>query len=258
VLVIAETLKPEERAWLRQAPPATMVVLNKADLTGADAGGPLASADRRAAALASGVGLPVVPMIAHLAAVDLDGSEIAALRALVTTPADMTSTDAFVGCQHPLAQELRTRLLARLDRFGLAHAVLAVADGAGSPAITAHLRGLSRIEAVLDALSGVTAPVRYRRIRAALTELRALAAQSGDDALDALLCDDAIVIAVMAAAVDVVAACGLAVDRGEDPSAHVRRAVQWRRYARGPVDVLHLHCATDISRGSLRLLGRAR
>jgi hypothetical protein len=62
----------------------------------------------------------------------------------------------------------------------------------------------------------------------------------------------------MAAAVDVVQACGLTVDRGDDADAHVRRAVHWRHYAHGPVDVTHRCCAADISRGSLRLLGRAR
>jgi hypothetical protein len=61
---------------------------------------------------------------------------------------------------------------------------------------------------------------------------------------------------MMAAAVDVVEAAGLSVDRGDDPSSHLRRAAHWRRYSRGPVDALHRSCGADIARGSLRLLGR--
>jgi hypothetical protein len=62
----------------------------------------------------------------------------------------------------------------------------------------------------------------------------------------------------MTAAVDVVEAAGALVDRGDDLAAHLRRAVHWRRYSRGPVDALHRSCGADIARGSLRLLGRPR
>jgi hypothetical protein len=258
VLVIAEALKPEERAQLRAGAEATMVVLNKADLTGACPGGPLAAAERRAVEVATTVGVPVVPMIAHLATVALDDEEIAALRALVAAPADMTSTDAFIQSDHPLPAELRLGLLERLDRFGLAHAVLALADGATEPTVLQQLRTLSQVDRVAECLAAVAAPVQYRRVRAAVHELRTLAAQSGDDRVDAFLNSDEVVVAVMAAAVDVVQACGLTVDRGDDADAHVRRAVHWRHYAHGPVDVTHRCCAADISRGSLRLLGRAR
>ena len=55
---------------------------------------------------------------------------------------------------------------------------------------------------------------------------------SGDDA----------VLAVMAAAVDVVAAAGLTVDDDDDPSAHLQRALHWHRYSRGPVNRLHRRC----------------
>ena len=68
---------------------------------------------------------------------------------------------------------------------------------------------------------------------------------------------DATALAVMTAAVDVVEAAGMHVDRGDDPDAHARRAVQWNRYARGPVNALHRACAADIVRGSLRLLDQA-
>lgn len=260
VLVIAEALKCEERAAAEAsvASAATMVVLNKADLAGGDPGGPLACAERRAAEFATTLGLPVVPMIAHLATVGLDDEDLAALRALVVTPADMTSTDAFVQSDHPVPAGLRRRLLERLDRYGLAHAVLAVADGATGATVVRQLRGLSRVDRVVERLAAVAAPVRYRRVCAAMRELRTLAAQSGDQQLDAFLVTDEIVVAVMAAAVEVVQASGCVVDRGDDADAHLRRAVHWRRCARGPVDVMHQRCATDIVRGSLRLLGRTR
>jgi hypothetical protein len=66
------------------------------------------------------------------------------------------------------------------------------------------------------------------------------------------------VLAVMSAAVDVVEAVGVQVDRGDDATAHLRRAVHWRRYSRGPVGALHCSCGADIARGSLRLLRQVR
>jgi hypothetical protein len=84
-----------------------------------------------------------------------------------------------------------------------------------------------------------------------------LATQFDDEPLSAFLAADATVLAVMAAAVGVVEAAGITVDRGDHPDAHLRRAVQWRRYSRGPVNALHRSCGADISRGSLRLLEQA-
>jgi len=49
-----------------------VTVLNKADLSGLGDGGPLARADRRAAACRALTGVPTVPMIALLAAAELD------------------------------------------------------------------------------------------------------------------------------------------------------------------------------------------
>ena len=267
VFVVAEVLKPEDRAQLRAAcrvpavagtPGAAMVVLNKADLTGADPGGPLACAERRAAEFAATVGVPVVPMIAPLATVGFDDGEIAALRALIGTPVDMTSTDAFVGSAHRLPAELRRRLLDKLDRFGLAHAVLALCGGATRATVQRRLREVSQVDRVLDQLIAVSAPARYRKVCAVLSELRSLAAQRGGAGIEEFLVADETVIAVMAAAVDVVEAAGVAVERGDARDAHLRRAARWETYARGPVGVLHQQCAKDISRGSLRLLGRVR
>jgi hypothetical protein len=258
VLVIAEALKPEDRAQLAAAARPIVTVLNKADLTGLGDGGPLVRAHRRAADCRALSGVPTVPMVALLATAELDDELMSALRVLVTEPADLKSTDAFVRTGHSLRPELRRRLLAALDRFGIASAVLALGEGADAATVSAMLWRASQIDEVIERIEAAWTPVRYRRVRSALTELNSLAVQSGDERLAEFLSTDETVLAVMAAAVDVVEAAGAAVDRGDDAAAHLRRAVHWRRYSRGPVDALHRSCGADIARGSLRLLGRAR
>jgi hypothetical protein len=267
VLVIAETLKPEDRAALSAADHPVLTVLNKADLLGMGAGGPLATAERRAADCQAMTGVPTVPMVGLLARALLDDELVSALRTLTVEPADLTSTDAFLDGDHRVPREVRARLLATLDRFGIAHSVLAMSRGAEVSALPALLRQLSGVVRAVAALDVVAAPVRYRRVRAAIAELEALAVQSGDSRIAEFLAADDTVIAVMAAAVAVVEGTGLVVDpedqprtRGAnlDPRAHLRRAVHWRRYSRGPVNTLHRSCGADISRGSLRLLGRTR
>jgi hypothetical protein len=258
ILVIAEALKPEDRAVLTAADRPVVTVLNKADLTGLGDGGPLARAHRRAADCRALTGVPSVPMVALLATAELDDELVSALRVLVTEPADMTSTDAFVRTTHSVRPELRRRLLETLDRFGIAKAVLALGEGADAATVSSVLRRASQIDRVVEHIEAAGAPVRYRRIRSALTELNCLAVESGDDGLAEFLSTDETVLAVMTAAVDVVEAAGALVDRGDDLAAHLRRAVHWRRYSRGPVDALHRSCGADIARGSLRLLGRPR
>jgi hypothetical protein len=257
VVVIAEALKPEDRAWLAAAGRPTLTVLNKADLTGLGDGGPLARAHRRAAGYRAVTGVPTVPMVALLATATLDDELLSALRVLVTEPADLTSTDAFVCAGHSLRPEVRRRLLAALDRFGIARAVLALSEGADDGSLSSVLRQASQVDRVVAHIQAASAPVRYSRVRSVITELRSLALQSEDERLERFLSTDATVLAVMTAAVDVVESAGVAVDRGDDAAAHLRRAVQWRRYSRGPVDALHRSCGSDIARGSLRLLGRA-
>jgi hypothetical protein len=257
VVVIAEALKPED-VMLASADRSVVMVLNKADLVGFGADGPLALAHRRAAHCRALTGRPTVAMIAPLAVAVVDEDLMAALRVLVAEPADLTSTDAFVQTEHRLPAALRRRLLETLDRFGIAHAVLAIGAGADATAVRALLHRLSQIDRVVAQVHAAGAPVRYRRLRAAIAELHRLAAQSADESLAEFLSTDRTVLDVMAAAVDVVEAAGLTVDRGDDAAAHLRRAVQWRRYSRGPVDTLHRSCGADICRGSLRLLGRAR
>ena len=258
VVVIAESLKPEDRARLAAADRPAVTVLNKADLTGLGDGGPLTRAHRRAAEYRALTGVPTVPMVALLAIAELDQELLSALRVLVTEPADLTSTDAFVCTGHSLPPEVRRRLLATLDRFGIARAILALDDGADDATVSTLLRRDSQVDRVIEHIDAAAAPVRYRRMRSVITELHSLAVQSGDPRLAEFLSTDETVLAVMAAAVDVVEATGVCVNRGDDAAAHLRRAVQWRRYSRGPVDALHRSCGTDIARGSLRLLGQAR
>ncbi|BBY18403.1 hypothetical protein [Mycolicibacterium litorale] len=249
VVVVAESVKPEDRsavaAW-REAGVPVLVVCNKADRTGA---GPQ-EALRRAA------GAPVVPAVALLAGVTLDDEAAGALRALAAEPADLSSHQAFLDCAHPLPRDVRLRLLRLLDRNGVAHAVAALRDGADAGQLPSLLRGLSGVDGVLAEVDTLAAPVRYRRVRAAVTELQALA--TGSPAVADFLAGDDAVLAAMTAAVDVVQAAGLRVDAGDDPATHLRRAVRWRAYSRGPVGPLHRACGADICRGSLRLLGRHR
>lgn len=258
VLVIAEALKPEDRTFLHTSVRPTVVVLNKADLSGFGAAGPMALAHHRAARCRALTGAPTVPMVALLARVDLSGDLVDALQTLRAEPADLSSTDAFVDAPHRLPREVRERLLAALDRFGIAHAVLALDRGVGRDTLPNHLRKLSRVDRVVEHIETAGAPLRYRRLRTAVTQLRALATQSDDARLAELLVSDDAVLSVMTAAVEVVEAAGAQVDRGDDADSHLRRAVHWQRYGNGPVNALHRSCAADISRGSLRLLGRSR
>lgn len=256
VLVVAETLKPEDLLAVSDRP--TVVILNKADLTAFGDDGPLAAAQRHATRFRALTVAPTVVMVGLLADTELDDELMAALRTLVHAPADLTSTDAFVQSDHPLPGEVRRRLLDTLDRFGIAHAVLAVEAGADATAVRELLRRTSRIDDALAQVTALGAPVRYRRMRAAIDELRSLAMRSGDQKLADFLVSDETVLAVMGAAVEAVEADGMHVDRGDGPAAHRRRALHWRRYGGGPANALHRSCSVDISRGSLRLLGRSR
>lgn len=253
VVVVAETLKPEDRAMLGAGP--TLVVLTKADLAGFGAGGPIAVADRRAAGITALTGAPTVPMVGLLGVAALDDELVAALRVLTAEPADLTSTDGFLSADHSLPRPVRTRLLDTLDLFGIAHGVLALRQGTEDAALPGVLRRLSQIDRVMTQLVALGAEVRYRRMRSALLELRTMAVRGAPAVAEFLSGDDA-VIAVMAAAVDVVAAAGLAVDSDEKPSTHLHRALHWHRYSRGPVNQIHRYCGADICRGSLRLLRR--
>ncbi|WP_029106460.1 hypothetical protein [Mycobacterium sp. URHD0025] len=257
VLVTAEVLKPEDEALLVELSRAghpTIVVLNKADLAGSGPDGPVGTAHRRARSLRQQAGVPVVPMVALLAvARPLPPLLLDALRLLTVQPADLTSADAFVDGSHRVPHAVRGELLERLDRFGIAHTTLALSRGAGLETLPALWRRLSEVDRAIAAIDAAAAPVRYGRVRWALSELRAV----GGSAVGRFLAADDTVIAVMAAAVDVVQAEGLTVDPGDDRQAHLCRARRWRQYRDGPVNALHRRCGDDIVRGSLRLLGAA-
>jgi hypothetical protein len=230
LLVIAEVLKPEDRATLASSELPTVIVLTKADLSGS-------VADRS-----------VVSMIGLLATVTgLDDQLVAALRTFVEEPPDLSSVDAFIDSAHSVDRAVRTRLLDRLDRFGIAKAVPALAAGAEPTAVVELLQQLSNVDGVLARLHADAAPVRYRRVQHALSELRALAARTDDERLWQFLAADATVTAVMAAALEVLEA-----DGPVTPDTLVRRAIHWSRYARGPVNALHRSCANDVVRGMLR------
>ncbi len=246
VHVFAETLKPEDRRALTTSPRPVVAVLNKADLTGFGGIGPVAAAAERCRLLGDRVGMPVYPLagLAAAAAVDdriLDDEMLGALRALTVDPADLGSTDRFAAGEHQVSGAVRQRLLVGLDLFGIAHSVLALRNGADRAGVIAALRRASALDGLLAGLEAAAAPVRYRR----LTE------EFADSAADEA------VAARMAAAIEVVQAAGMTVDADVSTQAHLRRAVVWQRYSRGPVSRLHGRCGADIARGSLRLWERA-
>ncbi len=242
--VIAEVVKPEDRAAIATARRPVLAVLNKADV---------------ARVPVAGLGVPIAPMVGLLAVAVLDDllddALWDALRVLATRPADLSSPDSFAAGLHPVPVEVRRRLVDTLDLFGITASLAAIRRGASKAQVRARLRRLSRIDAVLARLAAVGAEVHYRRMLDAVAELEALAVT--DSRAAEFLSRDATVIARMAAAVDVVEAAGLDVDRCDSPAAHLRRALRWRHYGRGPVSGIHNACGADIARGSLRLWSHA-
>lgn len=256
VYVFTETLKPEDVAALSGSGPPRVAILNKADLCGFGGAGPLARAASRCRTLQAQAGVPTVPLAALIAAADVDDDMVGALQVLASDPADLGSTDRFVAGPHLLSPAVRERLLAELDLFGTAHGVLAVRRGADRAGVTAELHRASGAEEVLAAIDRAGAALRYRRVAAAHPLLAELSAGPDGALVAELLAGDEAVIARMAAAADVVTAAGMTVDTGDSRPAHLRRAVQWQRYAAGPLSPLHRMCAADIARGSLRLWAR--
>lgn len=238
VYVIAEVVKPEDRDAIAAAPEPVLAVLNKADLTGPSA-----------AALDGVTAEPLVGLLA-VAALDepLDDTMWAALQALSIQPADLDSPDSFVAGEHPVPAEVRRRLVGALDLFGIAAATASIRRGATPAETRTLLRHLSGIDRVVEKIG---AQVYYRRVLDATADLATLAVT--DPRAGEFLSREETVLARMAAAVDVVEAAGMPVDRSDDADACLRRAVSWRRYDREPVAGLHRACSADIVRGSLRL-----
>ena len=249
VYVIAEVVKPEDRAAITAAGRPVLAVLNKADLIattqpGRHPDGPTSAARTRCAQLSARTGLPIEPVVGLLAVAALDDlvddTIWAALQVLASRPGEQ-----------PVAAELRRRLLDTLDVFGVEQALAAIRRGATRDQTRAVLRRLSCIDDVVDKIESVGAQVRYRRVLDAVAELQTLAVT--DRRVGEFLSRDDTVLARMAAAVDVVEAAGINVDRCDSAAAYLRRAVGWQRYSRGPVAGLHRACGADIVRGSLRL-----
>ncbi len=243
VHVIAEVVKPEDEEAIAAATLPVLVVPNKADLTGTPAG-PIAAAR---------------PMNALLAVAALDGllddTLWAALRVLAAEAADTRSPDHFLACAHPVPASIRQRLLDTLDLFGVAIAVGGIQQQTPATEISALMRRVSGIDAVLKKVDGLGVEARYRRVLDAAAELETLAVIDGR--IDDFLRSDEAVLARMAAAVDVVEGIDTTLDPHDNATAHLRRAVCWQRYSRAPVAPMHRSCGADIARGSLRLWARA-
>ena len=240
--VVADAVKPEDRTAIGAVRRPLLAVLNKADLiatteSGCHPHGPTTAARARCVQLSAHAGTSIGPVVGILAVDGLGDALWSALRALAGGPI----VDA----------ELRRRLMDTLDEFGVAQAIAAIRRGATRADVVALLRSLSCIDEVVDKIEALGAPVRYQRVLDAVAELETLAVT--DRRIREFLSRDDTVVARMMAAVDVVEAVGIDVDRGDTAAAHLRRAVYWQRYRRGPVAATHRTCGADIVRGSLRL-----
>lgn len=138
----------------------------------------------------------------------------------------------------PDPADVLTLLADQLERF---------AGRPGTPGLGPVIAGLRRP-------GGQDHETRYRRLCDALVRVRCEALRSGHDELFDWSHGDGATLLRMTAAVAVVEAAGLTVDRGDGPDAHRRRAAHWRNHARDQVAPLHRSCSADIVRGSLRLL----
>jgi hypothetical protein len=252
VYVITEVVKPEDREAIMATTRPVVVVLSKADLVattqpGVHPDGPTSAARIRCARLSAHTGVPIQPMVGLLAIAALDELLDDALWTALQTLAGRPGGDPV-----PAVQQ---RLVDILDVFGVEQALAAIRRGATRDQTRAILRQLSCIDEVVDKIESVGAQVRYRRVQDAVAELETLAVT--DRRISEFLSRDDTVVARMAAAVNVVEAAGLNVDRCDSAAAYLRRAVAWQRYSRGPVAALHRACGADIVRGSLRLWSKA-
>jgi hypothetical protein len=242
VHVLADAVKPEDRAAIDACGRPVLAVLNKADLIATTApgrhpDGPTSAARARCAQLSARAGDPIEPLVGLLAVAALDDASWRGLRALAGG--------------HYVDAAARGQLMDTLDAFGIRQATAAIRRGATRCDVDALLRGLSGIDAVVDKIGRLGARSRYQRMLDAIAELETMAVT--DRRISEFLAHDDAVVARMMAAVDVVEADGTTVDRGDTAAAHLGRAVHWQRYRRGPVTGPHRGCSADIVRGSLRL-----
>ena len=248
VYVFCETLAPEDLAALAAARRPVVAVLNKADLTCFRGDGPMAVAARRCRELERRTGVPTRPLAALLAVAASPGglhqSLIDALGTVTVEPAR-------------LIPAMGRRLLTELDLYGIAVASTAVSDGADAAMLAGVLRNASGITAVLDEIERASAPIRYRRLVSTLAGLAEHAVGPRGARVAHFLASDAVVLARMAAAIEVVAVPERAADGSDECAAQLRRAIHWQHYACGPVSALHRACGADIARGALRLWVRS-
>jgi len=248
VYVFCETLTREDIAALSASRRPVVALLNKADLTCFRGDGPMAVAAQRCREFQRRTGVPTRPLAALLAAAaspgELDRSLIDALEAVTVQPARVTPAIA-------------RRLLAELDLYGIAVAATAVSGGADPVALAALLRKISGIQAVLDEIDRAGAAIRYRRLIGTLAGLAEHAVGPRGARVAEFLASDAVILARMAAATEVIAVPEKTAGAADGSAAHLRRAIHWQHYARGPVSALHRACGTDIARGALRLWLRA-
>ena len=248
IYVFCEALTREDIAALSAARRPVVALLNKADLTCFRGDGPMAVAAQRCREFQRRTGVPTRPLAALLAVTTSSGELarplIEALEAVTVEPARLI----------PAA---RRRLLGELDLYGIALAATAMSRGADSVALAALLRKISGIQAVLDEIDRAGAAIRYRRLIGRLARLAEQAVGPRSARVAEFLASDAVILARMAAATEVIAVPEKTAGLAEGSAAHLRRAVYWQHYARGPVSALHRACGTDIARGALRLWVRA-
>jgi len=235
VVVVADAVKPEDRAAIAATGRPVLAVLNKADLVSTTApgrhpDGPTTVARVRCAQLSSAAGTPVEPMVGLLAVAALDDSLWAELHD------ERSSVPA-------------------LDTFGTRQARSAIRRGASRADVEALLRGLSGIDDVVAKIGILGAQLRYRRESAAVAELETMAVT--DRRIGEFLTRDDTVVARMMSAVDAVESAGMEVDRADTADAHLRRATHWQRRRRGSAASIERACGADIVRGSLRLWSKA-
>lgn len=283
IYLIAEVVKPEDRQAVQASQAAaqrpTLVVLNKADLTGfSTREGPIAAARSRCAHFSALLDTPVEPMVGLLALTALGGSDDhpdkddeelwTALRTLADHAGGAAafraisegSYDGFVAACLPVATGVRLRLLDALDLFGIALGIAAFrAAACRTPAqLHALLRRVSGVDVVVDKIAAVAAEVRYRRVLDAVAALEAMAVT--DQRISEFLSRHDTVVARMAAAVDFAEAAGMQVGSDDSPAAYLSRAARWQRYCHAnslrPAGDVQRACGMDIARGSLRLWSR--
>src|ERR1700733_6377669 len=144
--VLADAVKPEDRAAIGAARRPLLAVLNKADLiatteSGCHPHGPTTAARARCVQLSASAGTSIQPVVGILAFDGLDDALWSALRTLAGG--------------HPVDAELRGRLMDTLDAFGVAQAGAAIRRGASRCDVVALLRSLSCIEVVARMMAGV-------------------------------------------------------------------------------------------------------